>query len=71
MEEWKKILDSVPTATKSKSAQPLLYQRLTDIIFKGLIKKHCQICDYGKRNEEASLDERDSNALRYVAAYVC
>ena len=67
-EEWEKFLDSVPTSN-SKSSQPLLYQRLTDIIFKELIKEHYQICD--ESTKEASLDERESNALRYVAAYVC
>ena len=40
--EWEKFLDSIPT-TKPKGARPLLYQRLTDIIFKELIKEHYQI----------------------------
>ena len=67
-EEWEKFLDSIPT-TKSKSGQPLLYQRVTDIIFKELIKEHYQISDQSIKG--ASLDEREANALRYVAAYVC
>ena len=66
--EWEKFLESIPT-TKPKGARPLLYQRLTDIIFKELIKEHYQICDESIKN--VSLDERETNALRYVAAYVC
>ena len=67
-EEWEKFLDSMPT-TKSKSAQPFLYQRVTDIIFKELIKEHHQISNQSIK--VASLHEREANALRYVAAYAC
>ena len=52
-----------------KKCTTTLYQRVIDIIFKELIKEHHQISNQSIK--VASLHEREANALRYVAAYVC
>lgn len=50
------------------SIQPALYQRLTDMLFKMLIKSHFEIVHL---NEDCtSVTSNESNALRYVAGYV-
>ena len=51
------------------SSSALFYQRVTDVLFRLLIKSHYQIAN----NDEASstLNDLEANALRYAAGFVC
>ena len=69
-EKWGKFLESAPTKSKGQGAHAILYQRLTDIIFKCVLKEHYQISN-DTDNKEASLDDNECNVLRYVASCLC
>ena len=47
----------------------LFYQRVTDILFRSLVKSHYQIANNSEPT--ASLDDQEANALRYAAGFVC
>ena len=51
------------------SVQPALYQRLTDEVFKLLIQDHFQVVCLDDASTNVTSNE--SNALRYIAGYVC
>ena len=56
------------------SPLPSLYQHLTDIIFKDLVKLHFRIYEEASTSETESQQDiayEDANAIRYVAGYVC
>lgn len=50
--------------------QPVLYQHLTDEVFKILIKRHFQIVHL-EQDASSEIETNEGNALRYVAGYVC
>ena len=47
----------------------MLYQHLTDLMFKSLLHEHFKVEYLDKEAEEMNRNER--NVLRYVAGYVC
>ena len=64
--KWK---DFVEPILPEISSSALFYQRVTDVLFRLLIKSHYQIAN----NDEASstLNDLEANALRYAAGFVC
>lgn len=52
------------------SIQPAFYQRLTDEIFKLLIQSHFQVVRLDD-DTSTTVTSNESNALRYIAGYVC
>ncbi|XP_065917789.1 uncharacterized protein [Dysidea avara] len=66
-EDWVNFLDSANVA-----ATPILYQHLTDILFRGYIGDHVTGCTAETKVDPApAVTKREGNALRYAAGYVC
>ena len=66
-EDWVNFLDSANVA-----ATPILYQHLTDILFRGYIGDHVTGCTAETKVDPApAVTKRKGNALRYAAGYVC
>ena len=59
--------DFLPTT--APPVEPVLYQHLTDLMFKSLLHEHFKVEYLDKEAEEMNRNER--NVLRYVAGYVC
>ena len=51
-------------------AKPVLYQHLTDVLFRMLIKKHFEIL-YSDQGSSSEITQQEGSALRYAAGYVC
>ena len=66
--KWQVFLESAQC-----SATPILYQHLTDLIFKDLVYENFQICIFKSRctYETEAITIPEANALRYAAGYVC
>jgi len=54
----------------SPCGTPVLYQHLTDLLFKALLKFTYSVAD-GTLKQPSPLTNNEANALRYVAGYVC
>ena len=66
-EDWVNFLDSANVA-----ATPILYQHLTDILFRGYIGDHVTGCTAETKVDPVpAVTKREGNALRYAAGYVC
>ena len=57
-----KLADLTPT--------PILYQHLTDILFRKLLYDQCTTTSQSTSSSSA-ITEREANAIRYAAGYVC
>lgn len=66
IKQWTDFLHIINMPT----IQPVLYQRLTDEIFKLLIQSHFQVVHLDE-DASANVTSNERNALRYVAGYVC
>ena len=55
--------------TISPPVEPVLYQHLTDSVFKLLIQNHFKVVHLDQEPAEMNVNER--NVLRYIAGYVC
>jgi len=62
-ERWRQFLPST-----TPPVEPVLYQHLTDIVFKCLINKHFEIVYLDQEPAEINVNEK--NVLRYVAGYI-
>ena len=65
IKHWK---DFIPVL--NRPVQPVLYQHLTDEVFKILIERHFQIVHL-EQDAPSEIETNEGNALRYVAGYVC
>ena len=63
-ERWRQFLPNTTPPVK-----PVLYQHLTDLIFKSLINNHFKIVYLDQEPAEMNANER--NILRYIAGYIC
>ncbi len=63
---WKKFLTIANLETN-----PLLYQRISDLIIEELIKRQFCGIQCSAETNITPLTYEDKNALRYVAGYVC
>ena len=64
--KWEDFLQLI---SGESSSSALFYQRITEIIFRSLIKSHFQISSEG--TTIATINDHEKNALRYAAGYVC
>lgn len=69
MSYQKKWEDFLGPILSEKSFTALFYQRVTDILFRSLVKSHYQIANNSEPT--ASLNDQEANALRYAAGFVC
>ena len=58
------------TADADEPVKPVLFQHLSDLIFRMLIEQHFKIVHLDQE-EFSELTENESGALRYVAGYIC
>ena len=65
---WKTLLRLVGPGT---TCDPILFQHISNHIFKVLIVKTFPLPDHSNPNEFVALTFEEANALRYVAGYVC
>ena len=65
-QKWEDFLGPI---LSEKSSTALFYQRVTDILFRLMVKSHYQIANSSKPT--ASLNDQEANALRYAAGFVC
>ena len=63
--QWVSFLDNVGASTT-----PILYQHITDIVFRAIMKLKYNVNSTDEANTPA-ITESEANALRYVAGYVC
>ena len=56
--------------TSNVPAKPVLYQHLTDVLFRMFIKKHFEIL-YLDQGSSTEITCQEGNALRYAAGYIC
>ena len=54
--------------TSNVPAKPVLYQHLTDVLFRMFIKNEILYLDQGSSTE---ITYQEGNALRYAAGYIC
>lgn len=64
-QKWEDFLAPILT---EKSSTALFYQRVTDILFRLMVKSHYQIAS---SKPTASLNDQEANTLRYAAGFVC
>lgn len=65
IKHWK---DFIPVL--NQPVQPVLYQHLTDKIFKILIERHFQVVHL-ETDFSSEIETNEGNTLRYVAGYIC
>ena len=69
--EFKKLWTRLMELSIGKSASPIFYQHITDVIFKTMIKCHFPVNPVAcQAHDVPPLDYQESNALRYAAGYV-
>jgi len=49
---------------------PILYQRLTDILFRKLLNHQCTVASKNT-SVPSAITEREKNSIRYTAGFVC
>ena len=65
-QKWEDFLGPI---LSEKSSTSLFYQRVTDVLFRLLIKSHYQIAS--NSTPTVSVNDQEANALRYAAGFVC
>jgi len=58
-------------ATNSPVGTPVLYQHLTDIIFKDMLHTRYSVSTSATEENPVPLTDDEANAMRYVAGYMC
>ena len=65
--QWTNFLEPV-----TEQVKPVLYQHLTDLVFRKLLNDHFQVLHLQQDQQvSAELTEAENGALRYVAGYIC
>ena len=69
--EFKELWIRLMQLSIGKSASPIFYQYITDVLFKTMIKCHFPVNPVASQaDDEPPLDYQESNALHYAAGYV-
>ena len=55
----------------NEPATPVLFQHLTDVIFRGCLNEHFKILYLDEQESSAELTDAEKGVLQYVAGYVC
>jgi len=63
---WTTFLKSV-----NLTPTPILYQHLTNIIFRNMVNNHFVCSSSGCSNAVAAVSHQEGSVLRYAAGYVC
>ena len=57
--------------TTNEPAKPVLFQHLTDLIFRDCLNEHFKVLHLNDQESSAELTNAEKGVLRYVAGYVC
>ena len=69
--EFKELWIRLMQLSIGKSASPIFYQYITDVLFKTMVKYHFPVNPVASQPHDVPpLDYQESNALRYAAGYV-
>ena len=66
MDKWTNFLRAA-----NEPATPVLFQHLTDVIFRGCLNEHFKILYLDEQESSAELTDAEKGVLQYVAGYVC